>query len=80
LEAEQAEALAWLAREKRNELADEYHDELRTNGRQTIFRNKLAHAEYAIAWGPDSDRANAYRERQRERGLPETDPVKLDRV
>jgi len=78
-EADQAEAEALIAKEKRDDLADEYVAELRTNGRQIFFTSLAEKGVYFSKWGPDSVRGRAYRERQRERGLPETDPPRMPR-
>lgn len=77
-EAEQADALVCFAKQKRDELADEYKTELRQNGRRTLFPNKIEHGIYLTEWGPNSDRAKAYRERQIERGQSTADPVKYE--
>jgi hypothetical protein len=72
-EADQVEAEALFAKRERDDLADEYVDHCRYR-RQTIFRSPVERAFYLGAWGPDSVRGRAYRERQRELGKPETDP------
>jgi hypothetical protein len=80
-EAEMAQPQGWIAeqthREERNALADEYQDELRTNGRPTSFRTQASRVTYMAQWGADSPRGRAFRERQRERGLPEADPARI---
>jgi hypothetical protein len=76
-EVEQAEAAAWLAgqeaKQKRDELSDEYASHCR-NERQTWFATERERVAYMALWGPNTARGRAYRERQRERGLSETDP------
>jgi hypothetical protein len=76
-EAEHREAVEFFARSARDELASEYEAELRTNGRPTYFGNKAEHGLYLAAWGRESPRGRAYRERQLERGLSDEDPVRL---
>ena len=79
LEAEHAAALAWVAKLKRDELADEYEAELRTNGRQTWFHTPNDRNVYMASWGRSSEHGKAYIERQTERGLATTDPIKIKR-
>jgi hypothetical protein len=76
-EAEHEAAVAHFAKAVRDEMADEYVSELRTNGRPTYFASKIERGIYLSQWGSDSLRGRAYRARQLERGLPEDDPVKL---
>jgi hypothetical protein len=78
-ETDMAEANAWFAKLQRDDLADEYESELRLNGRQTIFKNRADRVGYFSQWGADSPRGRAYRERQRERGHSEADPVRIAR-
>jgi len=78
-EADMAEAKAWFAKTARDELADEYADELRTFGRRKVFQGERDRVEYFHRWGPDSVRGRAYRERQRERRQSEADPPRLRR-
>jgi hypothetical protein len=77
LEADHREAVAYFTKQARDELADEYVFELRTNGRPALFGSKAEHGAYLAAWGSDSIRGRAYRARQLERGLPDTDTVKM---
>jgi hypothetical protein len=77
LEADHREAVEYFAKEARDALADEYEAELRTNGRPTYFASKIERGQYLAAWGSDSLRGRAYRARQNERGLSESDPARL---
>jgi hypothetical protein len=77
-EADQVDAEAWLAKQKRDELADEYASHCR-NARQTWFATDRERVEYMAQWGPNTARGRAYRERQRELGKPETDPPRMPR-
>jgi hypothetical protein len=77
LQAEHEEAVAAIARDKRDDLALELEAELRLNGKPTWFQTKVEEARWLTQWGPNSPRGKAYRERQNERGLLESDPVRL---
>ena len=78
VEADQQEGLAWLAKQRRDEMADAFAQHHR-HEKQTDFRSDRERQEYFAQWGIDSDRGRAYRERQRERGLPTAVPERIKR-